>query len=164
MVSFIRKFSIASLHMHKKREQELLKGISELVDGLTKQQKQTLFARALEETIPVSIFSTKLSGLEAVVVYLKDIEKKSVKEISTLLKRKPSTIYSTYSKAKKQKIKLKTTSKTHLPLSIFSNRKYSILEILVSHLKESHSLINISRLLNKHPSTIKTTYWRYRKK
>ena len=149
--------------MHTKREQALVARISEVVSGLSTEEKKRLFQQVLEEeTVPVSIFSSTLSGLGALVVYLKDVEKKSVKEIGQILNRKVPTIYTTYSKAKGKRVT--TTSTIHIPLNIFKDRKFSILEHLVVYLKQTYSLIEISRLLNKHPSTIKTTYWRLKKK
>ncbi len=101
--------------MHKKREQVLVGSISELVNGLSTTEKRELFQQVLaKETVPVSIFSSSLSGLGALVVYLRDVEKKSVKEIAEILNRKIPTIYSTYSKAKGKKVI--TTSNIHIPL------------------------------------------------
>ena len=143
------------------------RSISKLVVDLSFREKKKLFASILqEEVVPLSIFETKLSGLKSLVVYLKDVREKSIKEISKALNRERTTIYSTYTNVKHKKPKLNTKSSIHVPLIIFSNRKFSVLESLVSYLKDEQNitLAEISRTLNKSPSTIKTVYWRYKKK
>ena len=152
--------------MRKKEFQELSKYISKLVNSLTLEEKKKLFDDLLKEkSVPLSVFQSNLSGLGALVYYLKNIEKKGFTEISQILNRKPSTISSTFYKIKNRRIKFLPTE-IRIPLSIFSNRKFSVLESLVSYLrdKQNFPLVKISQLTNKNPSTIKTTYWRYKKK
>ena len=118
--------------------------------------------------MPISIFRSKLSGLETIVVYLKDIKGKSVAEIAQLLNRKKSTLYTTYHKAKEKfsgKLDISDESLV-IPLSIFANRKYAVLESMVAYLKDEQKLsfAQISILLDKKYSTVRTVYVRYMKK
>lgn len=148
--------------MPVKDRKALVEKVSKLVSLLTEEEKKEIFRT---KELPISIFSGKHSGLEAVILYLKDVEKKSTKEIATILNRKLSTIYTTYKQGKKKgKIILK--SKTQIPWTIFSNRQFSILECLVSYLKieKKLSLTEISRKLNRSYSTIKTVNRRYHEK
>jgi len=65
-----------------------------------KNLKSKLNKKSLEK-IPISIFSNRRIGvLEHVVLYLKDVKKISVSDISTLLNRKNSTIWATYYNAR----------------------------------------------------------------
>ena len=145
--------------MDKKERVEVVKLISQVVNSLSEK----------EEGIPISIFRTKgISGLEAIVVYLKDVQKLKVKEIASLLNRELSTIYTTYELAKtklKKEIDISDDS-VLVPLSIFSNRKYAVLESLVFYLKneKKFSMTEISKILNKSYSTIKTSNKRYNDK
>ena len=150
--------------MRAKKKEELLRFISKLVEELSFEEKKELFDEALN-TVPLSIFKNN-SGLEAVVLYLKYVKNISVKEISKLLNRNVQTIYTTYNKAKAKKVKLNIKSKINVPIAIFSNRKFSFLESLVSYLRDqkNFTLVQISKLTNKSQSTIKTVYWRYKKK
>ena len=152
--------------MNSKKRQKLVSTISNLVSTLSETEKKEVLQQILTQknVIPVSIFSSELPGLSALVLYYKKYQKKSVKEISTLLKRDKNTIYTTLSRIKETT--LKTTSQLHLPVSIFQDRKYSVLESLVFYLRHERNmkLVDIAKLLNKAPSTIKTVYWRHKKK
>ncbi|MBU0459267.1 MAG: helix-turn-helix domain-containing protein [Nanoarchaeota archaeon] len=156
--------------MEAKKRTELVKQVAQLVKSLSQSEKKSLFTKILteKETLPVSIFRGKLSGLEAITVYLKDQQKKSVKEISFLLKRKNSTLYNTYTKAKQKLKNQKLDLSDHsvlIPVKIFSNRQISILESLVAYLRDQDlSCKKIAQLLNKSYSTVRTVYTRYQKK
>ncbi|NQV08363.1 hypothetical protein HQ529_00760 [Candidatus Woesearchaeota archaeon] len=155
--------------MDLKSKKELVKQLIEILDILSFEEKQEIFSEVLHvKTIklPISIFKAELSGLEIITKYLKEVERKSFKEIEKLLNRKPSTVYNTYrnSKAKfKQELDLSDNFIT-IPVDIFLNRKYSVLENIVAYLKEERtlSLVKISQLLNKNYNTIKTVYRKYK--
>jgi hypothetical protein len=151
----------------EKSRDELIEALSKVVDLLSKEEKEIIFNKlAKENSVPLSIFKSEVSGLGAIVLYLKDVDKKNPKEIAELLNRKVPTIYSTYNKVKNKKIKLDLKSKIDVPLSVFSDRKFSVLESLVFYLKDQRhlSLVEISKLIGKSQSTVKTVYWRYNKK
>ena len=89
--------------MNEKKREELVSIISNLVSSLSENEKKEIFEfifNKKERGIPISIFKSKLSGLELIVKYLKEAEKKSFKEISKILNRKLSTVYNTYNKSK----------------------------------------------------------------
>lgn len=122
-----------------------------------------------KESIPISIFcNKKISGLEAIVLYLREIKKKSIKDISMILNRKSSTIYGTYRNAKKKfsgNLEFSEDS-INIPYKFFYERKLSILESLVFYLKEKKNMTlkEISSSLKKNYNTIKTVYWRAKRK
>jgi len=125
--------------------------------GLLHQQKQH---------IPLSIFSTKLSPLEALVKYLKDHQHHTNHAIAELLNRNDRTIWTTYNNAKQKNITLPLSTDILLPFSLFSDRTLSILEHVVKYLKEQLYMTNkkIANLLNKDNRTIWTVYDRSKKK
>lgn len=154
--------------MDAKSKNNLVKTISGLISTLNKEEKKEIFDRLLqiEAGIPISAFKANLSGLEIITKYLKEVEKKSFKEISKILNRKASTIYNTYHNSR---IKFKASldisdASVNIPYSIFADRKYSVLESIVFYLKDKErlSLNKISLALNKSYSTVKTVYRRYK--
>ena len=119
--------------------------------------------------VPVSIFQNKrLSALEIICKYLREETRLGFSRIASLLNRDPRTVWTTYSKAvRKQKARLAVKeSIIMIPVEIFSDRKFSVLETLVSYLKDHHNLsfAQISQLLQKDPRNIWTVYSRFRKK
>lgn len=115
--------------------------------------------------VPVDIFSTELSPAEALVKYLKENKQLRYADIGRLLNRDQRGIWCTYNNAKTKQPEAQTSIATMtVPVSLFSSRAKSILEHLVLHLKETHTLAQIAKMLNKSPSTIATTHSRARKK
>jgi len=119
--------------------------------------------------IPVSIFENNLlSALENICKYLKEELNLNNSKIASLLNRDIRTIWSTYNNAcKKRKENLVVKeSKFFIPVSIFKNRKLSVLEAIVSHLKETFRLRykDIATLLNRNERNIWTIYNNYKKK
>jgi hypothetical protein len=152
-------------------KEELVLQISKLVGSLSAEEKKAIFDTILineKKGMPISIFKANISALAIIIKYFREIQKKAFKEISQILNRKQSTLYNTYYKSRskcKEKLDDSDYSIT-IPPNIFKNRKYSILESLVEYLKDKQnlSLTQISKLLGKKYSTIKTVYWRYNKK
>ena len=121
-----------------------------------------------EKNFPISILKTELSGLEAIVKFLKENRKNSYKEIATLLKRNPKTLAVSYNVAKTKKpekfSKYICANKTKIPFSVFSE-ELSILEAICAYLKsENMSYSEIARLINKDPRTVWTVCKRAEKK
>jgi len=154
--------------VNEKKREELVSIISNLVSSLSENEKKEIFEfifNKKERGIPISIFKSKLSGLELIVKYLKEAEKKSFKEISKILNRKLSTVYNTYNKSK---IKFNggldvSDYSICIPFNIFVDRKYSVLESITAYLKVKDFSVNqISLLLNKNQSTIRTVLRRYK--
>jgi len=121
-------------------------------------------------SIPAYIFQNrKYTILEALIVYLRERKKLSFRKISALINRDLRYIYHSYQNAKKKELTTQYIIQTKfiwIPLSIFTNRKFSALEVLVSYLKEEFSLSyhEIAILLKRDDRTIWTVYQRAGKK
>lgn len=145
------------------------------IKSLSKTEKLNLISilekeleKPSKEELPISIFKHNLSALRTIVKYLKENLNLDNKEMADLLNRDYKTICSTYSKAVEEmpeKFKVEE-SYIFIPVSIFANRKFSVLENLVSYLKEAHGLKykEIAKLLNLHYKTITTVANRASKK
>lgn len=113
--------------------------------------------------IPVSIFETEnLSALEAICKYLKEELELSYAKIALLLNRNSRTIWTTYNNAtKKLKEKLHAKeSRFFIPVSTFTDRKFSVLESIVCYLKDNFNLrySQIAALLNRNERNIWAVY------
>ena len=122
-----------------------------------------------EILIPISIFEVEaLSALECICKYLKEELEFNYSKIALLLNRDSRTIWSTYNNAcKKRKEKLSVReSKFFIPVSIFTDRKLSVLEAIVSYLKDNFNLrySEIAFLLKRDERNIWTVYNRAKKK
>lgn len=117
-------------------------------------------------TVPVAIFSGKLSPAEALAKFLKENIDMSYREIAVLIKRNERGIWANYKRAtKKMPWPFDIKDSVTVPASIFNSEK-SILESLVFYLKEAQNMRNkkIAQLLNKNPANIWTVYSRAKKK
>lgn len=116
-----------------------------------------------EILIPVSIFEVEnLSALESICKYLKEELELSYSKIALLLNRNNRTIWTTYNNAirkRKEKLPIKE-SKFLIPVSVLSSRKFSVLEAIVSYLKDNFNLrySQIAILLNRDERNIWTAY------
>jgi len=122
-----------------------------------------------EILIPVSIFEAEnLSALEAVCKYLKEDLDINYSKIASLLNRNSRTIWTTYNNAvKKREDKLPAKeSKFFIPVSAFTDRKFSVLESIVCYLKDKFNLrySEIAVLLKRDERNIWTVYNNYKKK
>jgi len=115
--------------------------------------------------IPAPLFRNKLSPLQILVKYLRENLSKTNKQIALLLNRDPRTTWVTYNSVKKKKTLPAYEEGVQIPLSIFRNRKLSILEALVHFLRNlDMKYSEIARLLNKDQRTIWTVYSRAKNK
>ncbi len=141
---------------HLEEEYQLYKkGLSEELEVLEK-----------EIFIPL-IFSKDLSVLESVVKFLKQNKNLNFSGISRLLNRNQKTIWTTYQRAvKKDPAPIIPDYSVKIPVSIFSSRRFSPLEVLVAFLHDRRRLrfSKISQLLKKRYTTIHTAYSRYKEK
>ena len=113
--------------------------------------------------VPASVFNNSLAPLEAVVLFLKEHLGYSFHKIALLLKRDDRTIWLTYSNAAKKRVVVDVVSEFNVPVSIFSDRKFSVLESAVAYfVGKGLSFKQISELLGKNPKTIWTVYHRYK--
>lgn len=121
-----------------------------------------------EHNIPLSIFSYNLHPAEALCKYLKEKKGLSYQEIAVLLNRHPKSVWSSYQRSHKKMRKqfpLKTEH-YHLPLSLFNNRSYSLLEGVVLYMNQIHKLSNkqLAALLGKSSNSIAVLAKRAREK
>ncbi len=134
-------------------EQNDLEVIEEFIRFIKLKQKKKIV------NIPCEIFEKRVSLFESIVKFLREQHKLSYKEISKLLKRKPSTIGVVYMNAKlKSKLSYSTIKpKVMVNANIFSH-KLTILESIVIELKEKFSLKEISQIIKRSYGTVWATY------
>lgn len=153
-----------------KKRLELVQLLGRVLETLSDDEQQEVLSHARQKAdgIPISTFRAKLSSLEIIVRYLRDVSHKSFKEIAVILNRKLPTIYTTYQKSHKkyQPILDVSDRSVLIPFSVVHDRTYSILENIVAYLKEKEqlSITQISVLLHRDYNTIQTVYRRYRAK
>jgi DNA-binding CsgD family transcriptional regulator len=120
-----------------------------------------------EINVPTGIFTKKIGALETISKYMKENLNMNYKEIAEELNRDERTIWTAYNKARKKQpkpLEVKET-KMFLPLSIFKNRKLTILESIIVYLKEEGMKYNeIAELLGRDQRNIWTIYSKARKK
>lgn len=132
--------------------------------GINQEQLYRLLEQRIEElSIPFSVFELNpgLSILELICKYLKENLNLTYHQIAQYLNRNDRTIWTTYKNAiKKQAQALGVEpSILQIPVSIFSPRKLSVLESLVSYLvSQGFSVKNIALSLNRDYRTIWITY------
>lgn len=118
----------------------------------------TLFQETKHEiSVPLSIFSSRLQPAEALCKYLKENEKLSYAEISSLINRNRKSIWATYRRAnEKMKPAFLNNKEFLIPISVFNNRHYSLLESVVLYLHQVYKLSNkqIAKLLKKSPNSM----------
>ncbi|MCK4552814.1 hypothetical protein KAT80_01275 [Candidatus Pacearchaeota archaeon] len=113
--------------------------------------------------IPITIFSKELGALESLVKYMKENLNMTYKEVAEELNRDERTIWTAYKKAsekQKEPMEIKKT-KIFLPISIFENKKLTILESIITYLKEKEMKYSeIAKLLKRDQRNIWTIYSR----
>lgn len=129
---------------------------------LTKTKEDTL------RLVPVSIFGLSLAPSEALTKYLKETYNLTYAEIGRLLHRDERIIWANYHRAQKKRPEafIATEDDIKVPMHIFSDSLWSILESLVVYLTDVKKLKGkeIAKLLDKFQSNIWTTYQRAKKK
>lgn len=116
--------------------------------------------------IPIIIFAGKLSPAEALAKFLRENCSLGYSEISELIGASKNSAWANYKRAiKKVPWHFEINDSIAVPVSIFNSEK-SVLESLVSYLKDAEKLRNkkIAQLLNKNPSNISALYGRAKKK
>jgi len=119
--------------------QQLLKSDSQL----ELQQLISLFKEARQEQdIPLTIFSYNLGPVQAICKYLKENKQFSYREIGAIIHRNEKSVWATYTRAKKE-TKLPfilKNEKYSIPISLFKDRNYSVMEIITWHLYQVYHL------------------------
>jgi len=143
--------------------------LKKILEEISKEELIRFILQRLEEKekekVPISIFSTDLSPLEAIVRYLKEKQNKKISQIAKILNKNVSSISTAYKNARSKKFVYKE-EKLWIPLSEFKdNPQLSILENVVRFLRnKGMKFTTISSLLNRSPKTIWTIYKRAKKK
>jgi hypothetical protein len=150
----------------KSNGEELLKVLGTIIRQLKESgsiSREELLSLFDEDSfgIPVSVFSHKLGPLEALVKFLKEDMEMHYSEIAKLLGRDDRGIWASYHKAaKKLPQRFEIHDRGMIPVSLFSDRRLSVLEHLVRHLRDSHKIKvqEISGMLNRKQGTIWAAY------
>ncbi len=121
-----------------------------------------------EQLIPLSIFSYKLKPAGAICKFLRENLSYSNKKVSILINRDERSTWSSYQRAK-LKMKKKFVDKNEeyrLPVSIFQDRSYSLMESLLIYLSKYYGLSNkeMAKLLNKSSNSIAVVVKRAKEK
>jgi hypothetical protein len=144
---------------------ELIRGFLERLD---KQKIVELFDRFLEKEkaefrVPVSVISNReLSSLESIVKFLRENLRLTNVMVANLLGRSLQVTWTTYHNASKKMPRpiVSVASRFDVPLNIFRDSRYSVLESIVVYLKEHSGLSyhDIAQLLNRDDRTIWTVF------
>ena len=133
--------------------------------------KKLLRVEVKEEVkVPISVFNNdKLSGLETIVKYLRENLLLSFKQIASLTNRNNVALAVSYRNARiklEAKFVVEEISPYSIPVKILQDRNLSVLENIVSYLKDTFGLAyhKIALLLNRNDRTIWTVYQRAKKK
>ena len=158
-------------------EKRLLDTLSSLKEqGLSSEEIINLVNKTLkvpvkeEVKVPISVFNNDyLSSLENIVKYLRENLLLSFKQIASLTNRNNIALAVTYRNARKKmeaKFVVEEISPYSIPVSILKDRNLSVLENVVSYLKDTFGLTyhKIAVLLNRDDRTIWTVYQRAKKK
>lgn len=125
-------------------------------------------AKAITITMPATIFNESVSPLEAIVKYLKEVQSMKLVEIAKLTGRDQRAIGVTYKAATKKMPEQFKLEKTRyiIPIEILQDKKLSVAEHLVKHIKETYNLNyhEIALLMKRDDRTIWTLYNRASKK
>lgn len=138
--------------------------ITELVNKLLKVEVKE------EVKVPISVFKNdKLGSLETIVKYLRENLLLSFGQIASLTNRNNVALAVSYRNARKKledKFVVEEISPYSIPVKILQDRKLSVLENIVSYLKDTFGLAyhKIAVLLNRNDRTIWTVYQRAKKK
>lgn len=121
-----------------------------------------------EIIVPVGLFNSGLSSFEVIVKYLIEEKGKSLSIIAKLTNRSKQGVWQAYSHAKKKYHKKIITESSiyDFPLSIISDKQFSVLESIVKFLREEHNLqySKIASVISRDQRTIWTVYERARGK
>jgi len=167
-----KKGSLDEFSIGQNQEERFLVDIFSQITGRLKQKYNYSYDRIVslcdsnERLVPIAIFSGKLSPAEALTKYLKENYGMEHREIAVLIGRDKQSVWSNYKRAaRKMPWPFEINGSMEVPASIFNFDK-SILESLVSYLKDVKKMRNkkIAELLNKNPANIWTTYSRAKKK
>ena len=131
--------------------------------SLSKTELSKILEIRKEEKIPSTIFKKELGALEALCKYMKENLNMSYRKIAKELNRDERTIWASYKKAiEKHKSPLEISkTENYFDISIFKNRKLTILESAILYLRERRMKYKeIAKLLERDQRNIQTIYSR----
>ncbi|PIN90276.1 hypothetical protein COU57_03935 [Candidatus Pacearchaeota archaeon CG10_big_fil_rev_8_21_14_0_10_32_14] len=135
-------------------------------NSLAKASKEELIDQILKEEeifFPIEIFSSDLSPLEAITLYLREKKNFRINKIAEALNKNSAAISLAYKNSKKKNVKF-TFKETQfeIPLSLYSdgknvNARLSISEITTLYMRErGMNLTKIANLMDKNVKTVWT--------
>ncbi len=137
-------------------------GLGAFVEELKKEQTQDSKTKV---RVPLSIFTSEIGAAESLCKYLHENKKMRFNEISRLINRDQRTVWTSYTQASEKKESLPVEEGISLPVDIFSDRRFSILESVVYYLRErGFTNVEVARLLGKDPRNTYTLYARHAQK
>lgn len=158
----------------QKKRDEAIKLFGSVVDflrenyGVSLQELVEINQQTPKEiSVPAGVFSFLLSPSEALCKYLKEKFEFNFHELGKLIGRDERSVWTSYRRAiKKMPSSFYIEERILIPVSIFKDRKLSILEHVVVYLKDNLKFTNYktAKLLNKKPGAIYTAYKRAKKK
>jgi hypothetical protein len=166
----------SSPYVEKTSEEKFLVDmLGMIVDRLKKNYdfcNKDIFELCLKEKesvlmVPIQIFASELAPAESLVKYLKETFDLNYHDLSELIQRNERGVWASYQRAKKKMpSEFIIKDPTMIPVSIFKDKSLSILECVITYLKNVKQIkgIKIARLLNKHPANIWTIYNRAKNK
>lgn len=146
-----------------KKDPVLLKKFVELF------QKERFLEKARKEfLLPDYIFNKKITLFETSVKYLKENLRLNFKKIADLVGRDQRNIWQVYNSAKIKFPSRFPTKKSRfmIPVSVLSDKKFSVLEAIVAYLRDDLGLTyhEIAVLIKRDDRTVWTVYQRFKKK
>ena len=148
--------------------EEQVEVVSSLLSETARQQKKHPAELLDEVVIPFGIFAQeKLSCLEAIVKYLKEVKALKLAAIASVLGRDSRTIWSTFSHASKKMPEpfSSVRDEVAMPASVIADRSLSVLEQVVSFAKKlGYSNHEIAVMLHLDDRTIWSVLSRAKKK
>lgn len=122
------------------------------------------YVKKEELLVPCTIFSKKLSSLQAITKYLSENLEIGFSEIAKILGRSDQGIWQAYNQSKKkmpEKIIPKAT-RYWIPAGILNDKVLSVLESIVRYLKDEYNLNyhKIALLIKRDDRTVWTVYKR----
>ena len=119
--------------------------------------------------LPSTIFcDRRFTALEATAIYLKEEHKLGFSEIGRLLARSRKTIWTVYQRSVAKRLELASdiisAPNVFIPISVLTNRKLSPLEACGTHLSQTLSNSQISKVVCRSQKTIWTVKERAKKK
>ena len=105
-------------------------------------------------TVPLSLFKGKINATAVLCKYLKEEKNLTYQEIGKRLNRDQRSVWTACRRAKGYT--KPTKDKYPIPLTIFSNRKLSVMEHITLFLHHTYKLTNpqIAKYLHKSPNSI----------